>query len=80
MRPDDDDDDGMRTSGEIRRQELEEQAARAQEEERKALPRRVYRQEYDCSFEDVDDAVFAYEDVLAAISEEVTPLFGVANG
>ena len=40
----------------------------------------MYRQEYECSFEDVDDAVFAYEDVQAAISEEVTPLFGVANG
>ena len=46
------------------------------EEERKALPARVYRQEYSNSFEDVDDAVFAYEDVAAAISSDVTPLFG----
>jgi hypothetical protein len=33
------------------------------DEERRALPRRVFRQEYECSFEDTDDAVFAYEDV-----------------
>jgi hypothetical protein len=48
-------------------------------EERRALPTRVYRQEYECSFEDTDDAVFSYEDVQAAISAEVTPLFGEAN-
>ena len=49
------------------------------EEELQALPRRVYRQEYECSFEDTEDAVFAYEDVSGAISEEVTPLFGEAS-
>jgi Terminase large subunit, T4likevirus-type, N-terminal len=49
------------------------------EEERHALPRRIYRQEYECSFEDTEDAVFAYEDVQAAISSEVTPLFGEAS-
>jgi hypothetical protein len=49
------------------------------EEERRALPRRIYRQEYECSFEDTEDAVFAYEDVQAAISSEVTPLFGEAS-
>jgi hypothetical protein len=49
-------------------------------EERRALPRRVYRQEYECSFEETDDQVFSHEDVTAAISSEVTPLFGVANG
>jgi hypothetical protein len=49
------------------------------EEERKALPARVYRQEYECSFEDVEDAVFSYEDVAGAITEEVTPLFGEAK-
>ena len=49
------------------------------EEERQALPRRIYRQEYECSFEDTEDAVFAYEDVQAAISSEVTPLFGEAG-
>ncbi len=45
------------------------------EEERRTLPRRVYRQEYECSFEDTDDQVFSHEDVQAAISPEVTPLF-----
>jgi hypothetical protein len=48
-------------------------------EERRSLPARIYRQEYECSFEDVEDAVFAYEDVQAAISTEVTPLFGEAS-
>jgi hypothetical protein len=49
------------------------------EEERASLPRRVYRQEYECSFEDTDDAVFSYEDVAGAMSSEVTPLFGKAG-
>jgi hypothetical protein len=45
------------------------------EEERRSLPRRIYRQEYECSFEETDDQVFSYEDIEAAISPEVTPLF-----
>lgn len=45
------------------------------EEERLALPRRIFRQEYECSFEDTEDQVFSYEDVAAAISPEVSPLF-----
>jgi hypothetical protein len=49
------------------------------EEERRALPRRVYRQEYECSFEETEDQVFSYEDVAGAMSEEVTPLFGAAS-
>ena len=53
------------------------------EEERRALPARVYRQEYECSFEETEDQVFSYEDVSAAISSEVAPLFasgGAADG
>jgi Terminase large subunit, T4likevirus-type, N-terminal len=50
------------------------------EEERRALPARIYRQEYFNSFEETDDQAFAYEDVQAAMSEDVTPLFGVASG
>lgn len=46
------------------------------EEERRTLPRRVYRQEYENSFEETEDQVFSHEDVQAAISDEVTPLFG----
>jgi hypothetical protein len=49
-------------------------------EERRALPSRIYRQEYECSFEDVEDAIFAFEDVQAAITEEVSPLFGGGSG
>jgi hypothetical protein len=49
------------------------------EEERRSLPRRVFRQEYECSFEETDDQVFSHEDVQAAISSEVTPLFGEAS-
>jgi hypothetical protein len=49
-------------------------------EERRTLPKRVFRQEYECSFEETDDQVFSHADVQAAISEEVTPLFGVASG
>jgi hypothetical protein len=46
------------------------------EEERQSLPRRVYRQEYECSFEETDNQVFSFEDVAAAISPDVKPLFG----
>ena len=49
-------------------------------EERRALPSCIYRQEYECSFEDAEDAVFAYEDVQAAITDEVSPLFAGGAG
>jgi hypothetical protein len=45
-------------------------------EEWQALGERWYRQEYLCSFEDVVDAVFSYEDIQAALSAEAKPLFG----
>ena len=45
------------------------------EEERKSLPARIFRQEYECSFEDVEDQVFAYELVEQAITEEISTLF-----
>ena len=48
------------------------------EEERRTLPARIFRQEYECSLEDTEDQVFSHEDVQAAISGEVTPLFGEA--
>jgi hypothetical protein len=50
------------------------------EEEHRSLPRRVYRQEYECSFEETDDQVFSFEDVASAISKDVTPLFGSESG
>lgn len=46
------------------------------EEESLALPAWVYRQEYECSFEETDDQVFSSELVRAAITPEVEPLFG----
>jgi hypothetical protein len=45
-------------------------------EERRALGERWFRQEYLCSFEDTIDAVFAYADIQAALSDEIKPLFG----
>jgi hypothetical protein len=45
-------------------------------EEEKALGPRWYRQEYLCSFEDTVDAVFLFEDVMAAKDDTVAPLFG----
>jgi hypothetical protein len=46
------------------------------EEERQALPSWVYRQEYECSFEETEDQVFTHEMVERAVTSEVTPLFG----
>jgi hypothetical protein len=45
-------------------------------EERRSLPGWVYRQEYLCSFEETEDAVFTTEMVDAAVSADVPPLFG----
>jgi hypothetical protein len=45
------------------------------EEERRTLPARWFAQEYMCRFEDVDDSVFAYEEIMGAIDDNVTPLF-----
>jgi hypothetical protein len=45
-------------------------------EEQRALGMRWFRQEYLCSFEEVIDAVFAYADIQAALSDDVKPLFG----
>jgi hypothetical protein len=44
------------------------------EEEREALGKRWYRQEYLTSFEDVEDAVFRSEDISAAFSSDVMEL------
>ena len=46
------------------------------EEERQTLPSWVYRQEYECSFEETEDQVFTTEMVEQAVTSEVTPLFG----
>ena len=44
-------------------------------EEQQALPDWVYRQEYLCEFADTIDSAFTYEDVMNAVTDEVTPLF-----
>jgi hypothetical protein len=49
------------------------------EEERRALPRRVFEQEYECKFVETEGAVFAYEDIENAVTADVTPLFGKAS-
>jgi hypothetical protein len=46
------------------------------ESERRALGERWYRQEYLNSYEDTIDAVFSSEDIQAALSDDVKPLFG----
>jgi hypothetical protein len=46
------------------------------EEERAALPSWVYRQEYECSFEETEDQVFTTEMIDRAVTSEVKPLFG----
>jgi hypothetical protein len=43
-------------------------------QERKSLPARIYRQEYECSFEETDDQVFTTEMIDAAVSADVKPL------
>ena len=45
-------------------------------EERQALPSWVYRQEYACSFEETEDAVFTTDMIERAVTSEVKPLFG----
>jgi Terminase large subunit, T4likevirus-type, N-terminal len=49
------------------------------EEERHALPRRVFDQEYCCKFVEIEDAVFSLEDIENAIRTDVEPLFGAAS-
>jgi hypothetical protein len=45
------------------------------EEERASLPSWVYRQEYECSFEETSDQVFTTDMVERAVTSEVKPLF-----
>jgi hypothetical protein len=46
------------------------------EQERAALGEWWYRQEYLCEFVETEDQVFGYDEVMAAISGDVKPLFG----
>jgi hypothetical protein len=38
-----------------------------------------FRQEYGCEFVETDDQVFSYDTIMAAVSEDVRPLFGGAE-
>ena len=38
-----------------------------------------FRQEYLCEFVETDDQVFSYDSIMAAVSDEVQPLFGGAG-
>ena len=49
-------------------------------EERAAIGEWFYRQEYLCSFEETIDQVFSYDDVMGALSDDVTPLFAPSIG
>jgi hypothetical protein len=49
------------------------------EEERNALPPWVYRQEYECAFEETEDQVFTSDLIDRAVTSEVKPLFGGAG-
>jgi terminase large subunit-like protein len=49
------------------------------EAERRSMPQRWYDSEYNCLFVDVDGAVFRHEDLLAALSSDVAPLFACAR-
>jgi hypothetical protein len=49
------------------------------EEERRALPDFMYRQEYCTEFVDTEDQLFGYDLVTSSITDEVTPLFGEAS-
>jgi hypothetical protein len=45
------------------------------EEERRAVPSWVFRQEYECSFEETEDQVFTTDMIERAVSSDVKPLF-----
>jgi hypothetical protein len=46
------------------------------EEERACLPPFIFRQEYECSFEETEDQVFTTDMIDRALTDEVQPLFG----
>jgi hypothetical protein len=45
------------------------------QEERQTLPPWVFRQEYECSFEETEDQVFTTDMIERAVSSDVKPLF-----
>jgi hypothetical protein len=49
------------------------------EEERSDLPPFIFRQEYECSFEETEDQVFTTDLIDRAVTDEVQPLFGAVG-
>lgn len=49
------------------------------EEEKRALGPVFYRQEYMCEFAEMTNAVFSFDDIQAAMSDDVKPLFPAAE-
>jgi hypothetical protein len=49
------------------------------EEERVSLPPFIFRQEYECSFEETEDQVFTTDMIDRAVTDEVAPLFGTGG-
>jgi hypothetical protein len=49
------------------------------EEERASLPPFIFRQEYECSFEETEDQVFTSDMIDRALTDEVKPLFGTGG-
>jgi hypothetical protein len=49
------------------------------EEERASLPPFIFRQEYECSFEETEDQVFTTDMIDRAVTDEVKPLFGTGG-
>jgi hypothetical protein len=49
------------------------------EEERASLPPFIFRQEYECSFEETEDQVFTTDLIDRALTDEVQPLFGTGG-
>jgi hypothetical protein len=49
------------------------------EQERASLPPFIFRQEYECSFEETEDQVFTTDMIDRAVTDEVQPLFGAVG-
>jgi hypothetical protein len=49
------------------------------EEESASLPPFIFRQEYECSFEETEDQVFTTDMIDRALTDEVKPLFGTGG-
>jgi len=48
-------------------------------EERAAIGDWWYKQEYECEFVETDESLFTYEQVTAAVSSDVAPLFAIGD-